>query len=77
MEEPGPTQFYLNLIFDPETGKYEPMNPRDWGRCVSGMNCEADVQRFLDWVCETVYIPPNDREALYTRWLESIGEKPK
>lgn len=65
-EKPGPTQFYLNQMFDEE---WIELSPRDWGRCVSGMKDKASVKAFIAWIGETVNISKADEEMLYKIWL--------
>lgn len=72
IEEPGPTQFYLNQMFD---GEWINLHPRDWGRCVSGMKDVTSVKMFIDWVRESVSISEDDEETLFKRWSSKINER--
>jgi len=69
---PGPIQFYLNQMFD---GRWIPLEPRDWGRCVSGMTDEAAVNAFIDWIEEIVPISPTDEAMLHELWIQKIDER--
>jgi hypothetical protein len=71
-ERPGPTQFYLNQMYNK---KWIGMAPRDWGRCVSGMTDTSSVKAFINWVRESIKISISDREKLYKLWLTKIEEK--
>lgn len=71
-EKPGPTQFYLNQLFDEE---WIFLDPRDWGRCVSDMKDKSSVRTFINWVGQTVKISKKDKNSLYEIWSKKIKEK--
>jgi uracil phosphoribosyltransferase len=69
---PGPTQFYLNQMFD---GEWIPLEPKDWGRCVSGMTDKPAVQAFITWIDETVPVSKADKAMLYQLWVQKVDER--
>jgi hypothetical protein len=71
-EAPGPTQYYLTSIWN---HGWQPVTPRDWGRCVAGMVDRAAVDAFIDWIQETLPMSPSDRHMLRQRWSGQIQEK--
>ncbi len=70
-DAPGPTQYYLTAVWN---GGWQPVTPRDWGRCVAGMTDRAAVDAFLDWMQETLPVSPQDRLRLRRRWFRQIQE---
>jgi hypothetical protein len=69
----GPTQFYLTHMND---GRWKPLPPRDWGRCVSGMTNLASVNSFIQWVAETIPMTHQDQNLLLHEWSNKIDESP-
>lgn len=72
IEEPGPSQFYLNRMLNPDTGEYQLMEPRDWGACACGTT-EPELRSFLDLMALTIPMTYKDREFLYSRWRDKLG----
>jgi len=73
IEDDGPQQYYLNQMFNPEVGRYDEMNPRDWGACVFGKRNEDNAHDFIYFMEEpltmmNVILKPEDREMLFKRW---------
>jgi hypothetical protein len=71
-ETSGPTQFFLTHI---KAKKWIKMVPKDWGRCVSGMEDEQSVSSFIQWIGETIDLSPIDEAVLFRRWKQKIKEK--
>jgi len=72
IEKPGPNQFYLNQIHLPRKHRWIRLDPRDWGKCVSGMKNKNDVLEFIKWMRETIDISEEDQKMLCERWLDNI-----
>ncbi|MHA1675639.1 MAG: hypothetical protein ACTSU6_00515 [Candidatus Njordarchaeales archaeon] len=64
-EKEGPSQFYLRWMLNPETQRYDEMNPRDWGRCVSGMVDEDSVRKFILWMRDSRENEPSEQDLIY------------
>ena len=87
IEEEGPTKYYLNQMQNPKTGQYELLDPKDWGKAVSGMDTKEDVRRFILWMRgaenrepsegDLIYIPEEDQDGLFRRWEDKTTEKQK
>ncbi len=72
IEEPGPSQYYLTKMRS-GVGWLE-LHPRDWGDCVSGMDSEAGVKSFIDFMGEAVKLSSPDQSALYKRWTAKLAK---
>jgi hypothetical protein len=71
-DAPSPAQYFLTHIWK---NGWQPVSPRDWGRCVSGMIDVAAVDSFIDWIRETLQISPSEQKMLRQIWSSKIKEK--
>ena len=74
VEKPDPRQFYLYKMYLFQDRWIE-LDPKDWGRCVSGMTDKDAVYSFIEWMAETIVVPEEDQKMLHERWIDNIQTK--